>query len=181
MEGLEPPMFVFFLTREVLSPLSHISILLFFLSPMPNSNRLFLITSQVHHHICLWGILFELQIGVEPMTSPLPRECSTNWAIAAFGVPTGLEPALTVIPAIVTAVIELIFWVPSGFEPCHLPSQGSTLPNELKTPYILFKGTKTTIVGEWWGSNPRPLESQSSALTNWATITIYCQGKSKWV
>lgn len=32
--------------------------ILIFLSPMPNSNRLFLITSQVHHHICLWGILF---------------------------------------------------------------------------------------------------------------------------
>jgi hypothetical protein len=26
MEGLEPPVFLFFLTREVLSPLSHIGI-----------------------------------------------------------------------------------------------------------------------------------------------------------
>ena len=28
-------------------------------------------------------------------------------------------------------------------------------------------------VGERWDSNPRPLEPQSNALTNWATFTIW--------
>ena len=28
------------------------------------------------------------------------------------------------------------------------------------------------FLGEWWVSNPRPLVPQTSALTNWATLTI---------
>ena len=31
----------------------------------------------------------------------------------------------------------------------------------------------TFSLGGWWGSNPRPSESQSDALTNWATTTVF--------
>ena len=43
---------------------------------------------------------------------------------------------------------------------------------------ILTKHLSKKKMGGWWGSNPRPLEPQSSALTSWATTTVW-EGKTK--
>ena len=45
-------------------------------------------------------------------------------------------------------------------------------------PIIFMKGGKRKVWksinkwGEWWGSNPRPSDSQSDVLTNWTTFAI---------
>ena len=87
------------------------------------------------------GLFFVLEriTGLEPATSTLARWRSTKWAKSAKMVP------------------------PVGIEPT---TQGFSVPcsTNWATEAILFERWRLG-----WGSNPRPLAWQASALTNWAT------------
>ena len=107
---------------------------------------------------------------IEPMTSSLPRKCSTSelhWR-RRFERETRLELATLTLEGLcstnwATPAYYALMW---GEEDSNLRSRKTT---DLQSAPFGRSGISPILLSRWRDSNPRPADYKSAALANWAT------------
>ena len=117
--------------------------------------------------------LIEPMMGFEPMTSSLPRKCSTPELHRQCERKTRLELAALTLEGLcstnwATSACYTNFWNHRwGGEDSNLRSRQTT---DLQSAPFDRSGTSPEyFLSRWRDSNPRPADYKSAALANWAT------------